>query len=206
MSALPSPLIPLNGNFPQTPPEYHQFLALLRQDEHYRNPASYAPGVHHHAVFDEEVRVGHFETSWLVFAANGLPVGNSDDTAESCDSESSCSELFWSSFPADILEDDQNAVLGEIWYTFRKCRREWRDLAENLPRNRFGQRRLLKRSVSRRHPCIETWSGKGNSGVKRSGNPKGKDDKPFRCRICGSEAHLQTRAPAPNDRYPPSSK
>ena len=105
-------------------------MALLRQNEHYRAPSSFAPT--HHAVADGQdgaQPLEGFDWPSTSVSAEDLPIaGNSQSTtfyddAESCDSASSCSEMSWSSFPADVPHDDPNAVLGEIWLKFRSYRR-----------------------------------------------------------------------------------
>ena len=46
IKSLPNLLIPLGGQLPSTQADYTRLLALLRQNEHYRDPNSLRPGDH----------------------------------------------------------------------------------------------------------------------------------------------------------------
>ena len=100
-----------------------------------------------------------------------------------CDSESSCSEVSWSSWPEEVNENDYNACLGEIYFKMRKAKRQFRKITGRLPRNRFGRPRRFKKRHFR--------GGKGQLKAKGFGkrtlqmsfpeakNPRGKDGRPL---------------------------
>ena len=107
---------------------------------------------------------------------------------DSFDSESSCSDLSWSSWPEDVPEDDENAVLGEIWLKYRSYRRKWRTMRGKKPRDRFGKPRFHSRmsfGKGRRTDLGSKGVGKSGPGTKSRGNPKGKDGKILKCHIWG---------------------
>ena len=135
MKNLPNLLIPLNGNLPTTREQYEQFISLLRQNEHYRDPNILKTDSTASFYEDEEggkpLEYEHIRETFPVFniGSSDLPFsgpvkGADPDDIDSCDSESSCSVCTWHSWNPEIPEGDENAVLGEIWYKCQKYRRK----------------------------------------------------------------------------------
>ena len=152
--AWPNLLLPLNGSLPNDDQSYFRLLHLVRQNEHYRHGWK-KDGMQSFAM-EEDPSYGasapdevHSNYGWGPAPFSyGTEQDDLEQYADEADSESSCSECSWNSYPEDLDWDDENAVLNEVYFRFKKARRQWRNVRGRFPRNRFGKAR--KPSISRK--------------------------------------------------------
>ena len=121
----PNLLLPLGGPLPTTEQRYLELLHLLRQNEHYRH------GWKKDGIPSYHMQEGYGESQSAASAASDMLPGISPFEAptswgtdpedadqqypDEADSESSCSECSWASYPDDLDWDDENTVLNEVF-------------------------------------------------------------------------------------------